>query len=183
MGLIFDHLVIYKKNGGGNLEPVYARAVGRGRSAEADTSWGDSIGAQAILENKPISALPQKTPGFRPVGSSLWSGHSPYPSVKILWVLLFMIRFGGPDYSAIDIEQAQGFSSILGLILGNLKLRQQVELLTERCKISTLQDNFISTITHELRSPLGFIKGYTTTLLRSDTSWDVRIAAGISKDY
>ncbi len=35
-----------------------------------------------------------------------------------------------------------------------------------------LQDDFIATISHELHSPLGFIKGYTTSLLRSDTTWD-----------
>jgi len=35
-----------------------------------------------------------------------------------------------------------------------------------------LQYDFINTISHELRSPLGFIKGYTTTLLRDDTQWD-----------
>ncbi|MCJ7622350.1 MAG: HAMP domain-containing histidine kinase, partial [Anaerolineaceae bacterium] len=35
-----------------------------------------------------------------------------------------------------------------------------------------LQNDFLSTISHELKSPLGFIKGYTTTLLRTDTSWD-----------
>jgi signal transduction histidine kinase len=37
---------------------------------------------------------------------------------------------------------------------------------------SQLQDDFIATISHELHTPLGFIKGYTTSLLRADTSWD-----------
>ncbi|NMB53562.1 MAG: hypothetical protein GYA15_02575 [Leptolinea sp.] len=173
MGLIYDHLVIYKKNGGGSLEPFYARAVGRGRSAEADTAWGDSIGIQAIQDNRPVSTLPQKSPGSnrldRPYGLAI-----PLSDGEEALGAVVMIRFGGPDYSALDIEQAQGFSAILGLILGNMKLRHQVEELTQQCKISTLQDNFISMITHELRSPLGFIKGYTTTLLRSDTSWDTR---------
>ena len=31
----------------------------------------------------------------------------------------------------------------------------------------------MATISHELHTPLGFIKGYTTSLLRSDTSWDL----------
>jgi signal transduction histidine kinase len=57
-------------------------------------------------------------------------------------------------------------------VLGNLKLRRKIDELNEKTKLATLQDNFISTITHELRSPLGFIKGYTTTLLRSDATWD-----------
>jgi signal transduction histidine kinase len=38
--------------------------------------------------------------------------------------------------------------------------------------MTDLQQNFINTISHELRNPLGFIKGYTTTLLREDTQWD-----------
>jgi len=48
LGLIYDHLVVFKINGGNTLEPVFARAVGRGRSGEADTAWGDSIGYQVI---------------------------------------------------------------------------------------------------------------------------------------
>jgi signal transduction histidine kinase len=35
-----------------------------------------------------------------------------------------------------------------------------------------LQQDFIATITHELNTPLGFIKGYATTLLREDANWD-----------
>ena len=35
-----------------------------------------------------------------------------------------------------------------------------------------VQEDFISTLSHELRTPLGFIKGYTTTLLRTDATWD-----------
>ncbi|HEY61144.1 MAG TPA: histidine kinase, partial [Anaerolineae bacterium] len=38
-----------------------------------------------------------------------------------------------------------------------------------------LQENFIATVSHDLRSPLGFIKGYATTLLREDTKWDSSI--------
>ena len=45
-------------------------------------------------------------------------------------------------------------------------------MLEQQNQESRLQEDFISTITHELRTPLGFIKGYTTTLLRSDTNWD-----------
>jgi signal transduction histidine kinase len=36
-----------------------------------------------------------------------------------------------------------------------------------------MQEDFVATVSHDLRTPLGFIKGYTTTLLREDTSWDV----------
>lgn len=37
---------------------------------------------------------------------------------------------------------------------------------------SKRQNNFISSITHDLRNPLGCIKGYSSTLLRDDIEWD-----------
>lgn len=172
LGLIFDHLVIYKRNGEDILEPVYARAVGRGRSAEADTSWGDSIGSQAILERKPVSTLPQITPGSnrldRPYGLAL----PIHDGVNDPFGAVVLIRFGGPGYSNVDIDQALGFTAILSLLFGNQNLRKLVDQLSDQCKTADLQDNFVSNVTHELRSPLGFIKGYTTTLLRADTTWD-----------
>jgi K+-sensing histidine kinase KdpD len=171
LGLIYDHLVVYKQNGGNTLEPVFARAVGRGRSGEADTAWGDSIGTQAVQEKKPVITYPQKTPGTNRLELPYGMGLPVFSGDDVVGAMV-IIRFGGPGYSDLDLEQAQGFASIIGLVLGNIKLRSKVEELTERTKIATLQDNFISTITHELRSPLGFIKGYTTTLLRSDTTWD-----------
>jgi signal transduction histidine kinase len=45
----------------------------------------------------------------------------------------------------------------------------QLELSSQRAQF---QDDFIATISHELHTPLGFIKGYTTSLLRQDTRWD-----------
>jgi signal transduction histidine kinase len=45
----------------------------------------------------------------------------------------------------------------------------QLELARQRAQF---QDDFIATMSHELHTPLGFIKGYTTSLLRSDTVWD-----------
>jgi K+-sensing histidine kinase KdpD len=163
--------VVFKINGGNTLEPVFARAVGRGRSGEADTAWGDSIGYQVIKEKRPVINNPKKTPGTNRLEYPYGLGIPVFNNGDVIGAIV-IIRFGGPEYTDLDIEQAQCFASILGLVLGNIRLRHEVEKLSERCKVSDLQDNFISTITHELRSPLGFIKGYTTTLLRSDTTWD-----------
>jgi signal transduction histidine kinase len=171
LGLIYDHLVVYRQNGGNTLEPFFARAVGRGRASEADTAWGDTIGIQAVQEKHPVITHPQKTPGTNRLELPFGLGLPVFNGNDVIGAMV-IIRFGGPGYSELDMEQAQAFASIIGLVLGNQKLQRKVDELTELCKVSTLQDNFISTITHELRSPLGFIKGYTTTLLRSDTTWD-----------
>src|SRR3990172_364208 len=41
--LIFDNIVVYVPKRNGQLEPTYARIVGRGRAAEADLAWGEII--------------------------------------------------------------------------------------------------------------------------------------------
>ncbi|MBI2864993.1 MAG: HAMP domain-containing protein [Chloroflexi bacterium] len=38
-------------------------------------------------------------------------------------------------------------------------------------ELSEMKEQFISNVSHELRSPLGFVKGYVTTLLRKDAQW------------
>ena len=41
-----------------------------------------------------------------------------------------------------------------------------------RIRFDRLQEDFVATVSHDLRSPLGFIKGYATSLLRDDIEWD-----------
>lgn len=45
---IFDNMVLYIQREGDSLEPSYARAIGRGRSNEAQLTWGESIANEAI---------------------------------------------------------------------------------------------------------------------------------------
>ena len=43
---IFDNIVLYQTDFDSHrLEVIYARAQGRGKSAEADSNWGESIAA------------------------------------------------------------------------------------------------------------------------------------------
>ncbi len=85
---------------------------------------------------------------------------------------IIMIRFGGPAYSQSNIHLAIFIAQQIALLIERQHLREQFHQLEEQQQQYRLQDDFVSTITHELRNPLGFIKGYTTTLLRSDTQWD-----------
>ena len=57
-------------------------------------------------------------------------------------------------------------------LLQRHQLVERIADLEARRRLDMLQDDFISTISHELLTPLGFIKGYTTTLLREEISWD-----------
>ena len=52
------------------------------------------------------------------------------------------------------------------------QLVQRVVSLEAERRLDRLQEDFIATVSHELLTPLGFIKGYATTLLRADATWD-----------
>jgi K+-sensing histidine kinase KdpD len=82
------------------------------------------------------------------------------------------IRFGGPHFTADEKNYAQFLNHQIQFILQKKMLTEFSEKINRQSSMSELQQNFINTISHELRNPLGFIKGYTTTLLREDTEWD-----------
>jgi PAS domain S-box-containing protein len=44
--------------------------------------------------------------------------------------------------------------------------------LTARKEVEQLQDEFISLVSHELKTPLNHIKGFASTLLQEDVEWD-----------
>jgi signal transduction histidine kinase len=89
------------------------------------------------------------------------------------------IRFGGPHFAKNEINYATYLNHQVQFILQKKMLAEFSEKINKQSSMSELQQNFINTISHELRNPLGFIKGYTTTLLREDTQWD----AVIQKDF
>ncbi|MHC1785315.1 MAG: ATP-binding protein [Anaerolineaceae bacterium] len=170
--IIFDHFVIYQAGSeNGLIEARYARAVGRGRSAEAETTWGESTAAEVIHSGKILTQEFSDTTTEERLNQALVLGVPLQAGDRILGALV-LIRFGNPAYSRDDINLATFTAGQCTLIIERLSLQQQLRESKEATQQSQLKETFISTITHELRSPLGFIKGYTTTLLRSDTTWD-----------
>jgi signal transduction histidine kinase len=170
--IIFDHFVIYQIGPeNGSIEVKYARALGRGRAAEADTTWGESTAAEVVHTGKILTQELSDTTTEERLNQPLVLGVPLQIGDRRLGALV-LIRFGNPPYSRDDINLATFTASQAALILERHNLEQKLRESQEASQQSQLKDTFISTITHELRSPLGFIKGYTTTLLRSDTTWD-----------
>jgi signal transduction histidine kinase len=170
--IIFDNIAVYIADPlSHHLEVMFARAVGRGRSAEADIAWGETLANNIMDDPQVISEEPVddgqddrlKNPYL--LGIPLTVGATP------LGVVVY-IRFGGPPFSKHYIELADFIAQQIGLLVERQNLQKAYQLLESQNRESRLQEDFISTITHELRTPLGFIKGYSTTLLRSDTTWD-----------
>jgi signal transduction histidine kinase len=172
---IFDNMVIHMAHDGGMLEPVYARVVGRGRSAEADLAWGEATAqetfrtVQTTLEHEELDGWQQERLALRDfLGLPLRTGE------ELMGTLVFG-RFGGPAYTPDQILLAEFIASHVAHLMGRRKLVEQIANLEAERKLTQLQSDFIATVTHELCTPLGFIKGYATTLLRDDTTWDENV--------
>jgi len=170
---IFDNVAIYLKDQRTRgLDVVYARAVGRGKTAEADVVWGESLASEVIAKGQMILKVP--TRGTGKTGRLDLAHLLAFPlyiGSKLGGALVF-VRFGGPAYSELHIQTAALQAFWTAALIERRDLQQARTELDSVQRQMRLQDDFVSTISHELRTPLGFIKGYSTSLLREDTVWD-----------
>ena len=168
---VFDNAAIYMVDQAtSSLEIAHARAVGRGKAAEADAAWGESLANQVLAGECMIVQDPLENANDR-ISQAYLLGLPLYNGSKVFGVMVF-VRFGGPVYEEAHITLATVVGSFVAALLFRKlheKTRQQLTTLQQKVQ---LQDDFVATISHELRTPLGFIKGYSTTLLRADTTWD-----------
>lgn len=170
---VFDNVAFYLQDQSTQiLEIIYARAVGRSKTAEADAAWGEDFAGQVVKKGQLLlrDPKPDVSPDDR-LHQAYLLGLPIHEGETVRGAMVF-VRFGGPVYE----EQHIAIASLAGRMLSILferaawaKLREEFEDLKRQMQ---LQEDFVSTISHELRTPLGFIKGYSTSLLRQDTSWD-----------
>ncbi len=170
--IIFDNLAVYLSDLKNNsVDVMYARAMGRGRKAEADVSWGETLANQIIACNQTILREPSPDPNQDRLQQAYMLGIPLTAQKNCLGAIIF-IRFGGPSFDTANQKMAEFIAGQITLLIQCQNLQLEYQKLEVQQAQAQIQENFISTITHELRNPLGFIKGYTTTLLRSDTTWD-----------
>ena len=170
--LIFDNLVLYTPKELSGLDPSYARVVGRGKNAEGEIEWGEAIANQAYT-TKQTSLIQEKLDGWEN-NRLFWRDFLGLPlkaGEEVLGVLVFG-RFGGPPYTPDQIRLAEFIAAQTAQLVENHHLVERVAKLEAERWLRRMQDDFITTISHELRTPIGFIKGYATTLLREDAKWD-----------
>jgi signal transduction histidine kinase len=170
---IFDNMVLYLQRREHLLDAAYAKAIGRGRSQEADLAWGEST-AQEALATGQVAIRVEKMEDYEKDRTRLryslglplsWAG------VESMGALVF-IRFGGPSFKPDQIRLSEFIAVHVAQLLGHTHLVQRVASLEAEHRLNRLQEDFIATVSHELLTPLGFIKGYATTLLRDDIDWD-----------
>jgi signal transduction histidine kinase len=168
---MFDNLVVYQNYADEQLNVIYAKALGRGQKDGADVSWGEALATQVAEKRTPIVEEPDPLDDGDRLKKPCLLG-MPIIEFQKLSGIMVLIRFGGPRFSQDDIHLAGFISQQIALLAARQDFKEAVAVNKREQQQTQLKEDFISTISHDLRTPLGFIKGYTTTLLRPDTEWD-----------
>ncbi|HJR82210.1 MAG TPA: ATP-binding protein [Anaerolineales bacterium] len=170
---VFDNVAVYLQDKTTqNPEIVYARAIGRSKTAEADAAWGEDFAGQVVKKGQLLlrDPKPDVSPDDRLHQAYLLG--LPIREGNLVRGAMVFVRFGGPVYEDQHVVLASLAGEMLSILFERAawaELQQELEDLKRQMQ---LQEDFVSTISHELRTPLGFIKGYSTSLLRPDTNWD-----------
>ncbi len=168
---IFDNIVLYNINNNGDLEAGFARAIGRGRAYEGDLAWGEMAAKYVIETGDNFVQNSEVDPDKDRLEQQFFLGLPMIVGGKITGSLLF-IRFGGPSFTEAQINFSELLATHFSQLYNREKLVSKVAELEAERRLNRLQADFLAMVSHDLNTPLGFIKGYTTTLLRSDTDWD-----------
>jgi len=170
---VFDNVAVYIQDEKTSaLEIVYARAVGRAKTAEADAAWGETFAGQVMANGKLLLQDPASDISKDDRLRQAYLLGIPLRADGLIGGALVFVRFGGPPYEETHLTVATLVGEILSVMFERQAWKRMHEELHELKQQMQLQEDFVSTISHELRTPLGFIKGYSTSLLRKDTSWD-----------
>jgi signal transduction histidine kinase len=169
---IYDNVALYVLDRRRrHLEVAHARATGRGKTSEADISWGESMAGKVMTAGRVIVEEPIARASLNRLDYPYVIGLPVVVSGRAEGALVF-VRFGGPEYTEVHRLLAEWITDTASSLLDMHSLvaaRAELESAQRQMRI---QDDFVSNVSHELRTPLGFIKGYTTSLLRQDTVWD-----------
>ena len=169
---IYDNVAIYLFDPRSQtLDVGYARAVGRGKDAEADISWGEGIAGRVVARQQAVVHEPRNPSSANRLEAPYLIGLPLFAAGRLGGALVF-VRFGGPSYTPAHRLMAELIARLTSSLLESKALQEARTQLESVQRQMRLQDDFVSTISHELRTPLGFIKGYSTSLLREDTQWD-----------
>jgi signal transduction histidine kinase len=170
---VFDNVAVYLQDKGTqNLEIVYARAIGRSKTAEADAAWGEDFAGQVVKKGQLLlrNPNPDVSPDDRLHQAYLLG--LPIREGNLVRGAMVFVRFGGPVYAEQHVAVASLAGEMLSMLFERVAWAELQQELGDLKRQMQLQEDFVSTISHELRTPLGFIKGYSTSLLRPDTNWD-----------
>lgn len=169
--LVFDSAVVYIREAANEPEAIFAKSIGRGKSSGHILPWGENAALETLETGQIYLREADLIPGQDRLDQQFYLSMPMMIGGVITGALVF-IRFGGPRYDTDHIKIAEFITIHISQLFEHQRLVEKIADLQAKQRLVQLQDEFIAMVSHELKTPLGFIKGYTTTLLRSDTSWD-----------
>lgn len=169
--LVFDSAVVYIRDKEEEPEAVFARAIGRGKSSGHRLPWGEDPAKETLHSGKVFISEAKPNPNADRLDQHFYLSLPMLIGGSITGALVF-IRFGGPSYEEQHIKLAEFITTHISQLFEHKRLVEQIADLQAQQRLAQFQDEFIAMVSHELKTPLGFIKGYTTTLLRNDTTWE-----------
>lgn len=169
--LVFDSAVVYIREAANEPEAIFAKAIGRGKSSGHILPWGENAAMETLETGQIYLREADLVSGQDRLDQQFYLS-MPMMIGGIITGALVFIRFGGPSYDTDHINIAEFITTHISQLFEHQRLVEKIADLQAKQRLVQLQDEFIAMVSHELKTPLGFIKGYTTTLLRSDTSWE-----------
>lgn len=165
---VFDTIILYQSDERKKEQDVlYARSIGRGRSQMDDLAWGDSIVTKVIETHKIVIQEPDPDSTIDRT-DLLYVLGIPVPVHYHPLTAMVLIRCGGPHFTDREKSRVQLIADEIGMVLDHDTLHSQFQSYKEDRGSIISSEDLLSMVAHELLNPIGFIKGYTTTLLRTD---------------
>ena len=104
---VFDNVAVYLQDEStGTLEIVYARAVGRAKSAEADADWGETFASQVLTHGRVLLKDPDANASPADRLSQAYLLGIPLRSDWLIGGALVFVRYGGPAYEPDHLSMA-----------------------------------------------------------------------------
>ncbi len=86
-------------------------------------------------------------------------------------VLILENRRAHPVFDSSDLTFLKHVADLIALAIGNAYLREELQTTRALSEANRLKAELISTLAHEMRTPLTSIKGYTTALLMEEATF------------